>query len=333
MTTTIPVLACALLLLLTGCAAAPPTSEPLSAPESQYDAKLVDPATGQALDLPALTYRLRDADVVVVGEYHGHHASHLLQSRLQVALHRQNPKQVLSMEQFNVDAQPELNRYLAGETGETELIEDAAGWDNYRASYRPLVEFAKNRQLPVVAANAPSDLVRCVGRKGPAYLEDLPPARRQLVPVAPFTDTPAYQDKFIQAIAGRHGSSEPGMTERLQNTYQAQLLRDNTMASRIVDALERNPGHQVLHLTGTFHSEDRLGTVALIAQRAPVLKIAVISPAFWPVDEPQPALADLRDKGDYLYFIQPLPREFLDSERERAAMTARFSGSAPVNCE
>ena len=95
-----------------------------SAPQTQYDALLVNPANKTALTPEELAQQLADVDVVVVGEYHGHHGSHLLQSRLQSALFRLRPEQILSMEQFNLDRQDELNRYLRGETGETEMIEN-----------------------------------------------------------------------------------------------------------------------------------------------------------------------------------------------------------------
>ncbi|MBC7183012.1 MAG: ChaN family lipoprotein, partial [Marinobacter sp.] len=222
----------------------------LARPQTQYEAQIVAPESGTALTVEQLAQRLAGSDVVIVGEYHGHHGSHLLQSRLQKALHAQQPRQILSMEQFNLDRQPALDQYLEGATGETEMLEDAGAWDNYRASYRPVVEFARQRNLPVIAANAPGDVVRCVGRKGPEYLERIPdPLRRQL-PADPFMDTPAYREKFAEAIGASH-RGDSTMNERMENTYKAQLLRDNTMAVRILQARARFPGHQVLHLTGT----------------------------------------------------------------------------------
>ena len=305
----------------------------LERPASQYDARLVDPASGQKLTVQTLATRLADTDIVIIGEYHGHHASHLLQARLQQALWRLNPRQVLTMEQFNLDHQPALDDYLAGQTGETEMREDAHAWDNYRASYRPLVEFAKQHSLPVIAANAPTDIVRCVGRQGPEYLERLDKDRRQALPDQPFLDTPAYKDKFLDAIQVSHGSNDDTLSGRLLNTYSAQLLRDNTMAARILEARERHPDHQVIHLTGTFHSEDRLGTVAVLEKRAPDLTIAVISPVNWQADANSPPLEKHRERGDYLYFIQPLPQEFRDDERRREAMTERFSRSPEASCD
>jgi len=320
-------------LTLPGCAAMPSDTAMLTPPESQYDARLVDPQTGQVLSVPELASRLSETDVVVIGEFHGHHGSHLLQARLQKALFQHNPAQILSMEQFNLDHQQALDDYLEGRLGETEMLEDAQAWDNYRASYRPVVEFARQHHLPVIAANAPADVVRCVGRQGPAYLDTLAPAQRDPLPDSPFLDTPAYKEKFVEAIQGSHGTDNESLSERMRNTYRAQLLRDNTMAERILHAREENPNHQVIHLTGTFHSEERLGTVAVLEKRAPKLSVAVISPVVWPEDASQMPLEDHRNQGDYLYFLQPLPEEYKDEDRRRKAMQARFSRSKPADCD
>ena len=301
-------------------------------PDNLYGRTLIDPATGQVLTLAQAVEALADADVVVVGEYHGHPASHLLQADLQSALYRQNPNQILTMEQFELDHQADLNAYLAGDTGETEMIEDAGAWENYRGSYRPLVEFARQNGLPVIAANAPGDTVRCVGRECGAYLDRLPSDQRALLPEDPFQDTPAYREKFVAAIADSHCSETAELSGRMLNIYQAQLLRDTTMASRIAEAHRQHPGHQILHTTGSFHSEGRLGTVAALQTMTPELTIAVISPVFWPHGEPDPALDKHRGAGDLLYAILPLPPEYLDAERERKAMAERFKRPASTDC-
>src|SRR5690554_2650874 len=252
---------------------------------------------------------------------------------VQQQLHSRNPRQVLTLEQFNLDHQAALDAYLAGESGEQELIEDANAWDNYQASYRPLVELARDHSLPVIAANAPADTVRCVGQVGPAYLAQLPEAERQALPAEPFLDTPAYREKFNNAISRSHGQGDPGTAERMEKIYQAQLLRDNTMATQILNARERFPGYQILHLTGNFHSEQGLGTVALLKQRAPELSIQVLSPVFWLRAQTEAPLADNLDKGDYLYLIRPLPPEYRNEDRQRKAMQERFSKRPDVRCE
>ncbi|WP_417502488.1 ChaN family lipoprotein [Marinobacter sp.] len=319
---------------LTGCAAmlSPSKENADTRPETLYESRLADASTGKVLSLEALSQKLARADVVVIGEYHGHQAAHLLQSQIQTALYRQHPQQVLSMEQFNLDKQAAVDAYLSGKTGETEFIEDSNAWPNYRASYRPLVEFARQHGLPVIAANAPATIVRCVGRTGPEHLNKLPTSEQAQLPDTPFMDTPAYREKFDATITSRHGAADDAMLERMNNTYQAQLLRDNTMASRILAAREAHPGHQIVHTTGTFHSEEHLGTVALLKQRAPNISIAVVSPVVWPADAETAPSHENQNKGDFLYFIQPLPTEFLDEDREHKAMSARFKRPSDDTC-
>ncbi|WP_246180272.1 ChaN family lipoprotein [Marinobacter changyiensis] len=315
--------------MLTGCAM---TADNLPSEQSQvmlatlYDSHVVDAATTKAMSLTELVNSLENADVVFFGEYHGHQGAHLLQSQLQVALHRQQPRQVLSMEQFSVDHQATLNRYLSGELGETELIEDADAWPNYRASYRPLVEYAKSRALPVVAANAPAEIARCVGRTGASYLDNLDPVSRSLLPDQPFQEVSAYRAKFLQAMA--HGADH---SDRMENQYQAQLLRDNTMAVSILDALNRHPGHQVLHINGTFHSEQSLGTVAALRARAPDLEVRVISPvlrddATTPLSERELTL------GDIVYLVLPLPAEYRDTGRQLESLSKQFNNARAQSC-
>ena len=316
-------------LVLCGCAS-PQTNLP-PAPQtlhSIYHSRVIDSATAQTITLEELADSLRNADVVIVGEFHGHNGAHLLQSRLQVALHERRPEQVLSLEQFNMDQQGTLDQYLAGEIGEETLIQRTDAWANYRASYRPLVEFARRHQLPVVAANAPADLVRCVGREGAGYLDSLADNVSQWVPDEPFFTVPAYRDKFLAAMShGGHG----GHSDAGERSFKAQLLRDNTMARAILEARKSYPEHQVLHITGTFHSEGGLGTVAALRHRAPGLSIRVLTPVI--VQDATTTLGAGERTGDeYLYQLLPLPPEYRDPELRRQAMAERFARTPDVRC-
>ena len=294
--------------------------------DTLYDSHVVDATTAKTLSLTELVISLEDADVVFFGEYHGHQGSHLLQSQLQVALNQQQPGLVLSMEQFSVDHQAVLNRYLTDELGEAELIADADAWPDYRASYRPLVEYAKAQSLPVVAANAPADVARCVGRSGARYLDTLDTATRVLLPDQPFLEVPGYRTKFMQAMA--HGSDH---SERMENQYLAQLIRDHTMAASILDAVARHPGHQVLHINGTFHSEQSLGTVAALRIRAPDLEVRVISPVLRD-DTTSPLTESELALGDIVYVMQPLPTEYRNSARQLENFSKQFENARSKTC-
>lgn len=319
-----------LVTLLTGCGTVRSAANAQAPIESLYQTQLFGSEEGRPLPLATLASLLRDADVVFIGEIHGHNGAHLFQSRLQLALHGLRPRQVLSMEQFSVDHQDSLNAYLSGEIGEAELIEQADAWPNYRASYRPLVEFARRNDLPVIAANAPPDIARCVAREGAAYLEKLDAGRRKLVPEEPFYSKEGYREKFAATMeSGGHGAMDGETTRRL---FKAQLLRDNTMAHSIQRAHLDHPGHQIIHVNGRFHSEEGLGAPAALAHRNPDLKIRIVTPVI--ADDPEkpaPSAADLA-QGDFVYLLQPLPPEYIDPERRKAAMEAHFAPSSSPGC-
>jgi len=315
-------------LLLSGCQTLPtldtsPEQEPQALAHS-YDFRLYQ-APNQPITVLELAQQLKEIDVVFIGEFHGNHASHLLQMQLQAALFQLRPEQVLSMEMFERHQQPVLNRYLDGEVGEKYLINEAPAWPNYAGSYRPMIEFAKHNFLPVIAANAPGDIVRCIGQYGQSYLDVLPTDEKAKIAKNSFLNDEAYQTKFYEFMEEmRHGKMND---ERKANSYAAQLTRDNTMAESILQALDDHPQAQVIHLNGSFHSAEHLGTVALLKQRRPDLKVAVITPIRVNNPEAPKLTQDDLNKGDYLYLIQPQPEEYLDASYRRQAMQNMFANS------
>src|SRR3569832_2064363 len=121
---------------------------------------------------------LKNYDVVLIGEWHDHTGNHLAEMALLRALYARSPDLALSMEMFARDVQNVVDDYLAGRIGEDNFRRRGRAWGNYAESYRPLVEFAKEHHLPVIAANVPGAVVRSVGLEGPAYLARMPADKR-----------------------------------------------------------------------------------------------------------------------------------------------------------
>lgn len=292
---------------------------------TSYDFQIVDPSTQQRIDVKALANKLQDVDVVFIGEYHGNHASHLLQAQLQSALFVQNPNQVLSMEQFTTDKQAVLDAYLDDEIGEKVLIKQANAWPNYVGSYRPLIEFSKRHFLPVYAANAPIKHVRCVGREGEFYLDKY--KQDEFLPRQPFLNDDAYEEKFMSFMMTVSNSSR-----NPKQSYSAQLLRDNSMAETILSALKNHPKSQVIHLNGAFHSDQFLGTVALLKKRNPNVSVAVISPVR--VDnsnKPKYQPSDL-ERGNFVYLVTKQPANYQQAKNRIQAFRAMFKQSKSQDC-
>lgn len=305
---------------LAGCAHSVATQAPPSSAGTLYDYRIESPA-GVPYSLNALADAVTDADVVLVGEWHSHPGIHLFQTQLLAALTSRHPNTALSMEQFTRQDQSVIDGYLAGEFGESSLLGKTRQWPNYEGSYRPLVEYAKAHSLPVVAANAPTEIVRCIAREGKGYLERLPAEKRRLVADTLHDGESPYKEKFLATLF--HGDEEKN-----GNQYLAQLAWDDTMAESIVHFLADNPGYKVMHIAGAFHVEEGLGIAARISARNPDLKIAIISPQ----SEDAPLGTDVKD---FRLVVFPLPPQWLTDEEMRAALkTMRHTNAAKeTTCE
>lgn len=306
---------------LTGCLSTPPQPNgALASLPTAYDFQILD-AELKPVNLSALVQATATADVVFIGEYHRNHASHLLEMQLFAARHQANRQRqtILSMEMFSRDQQPLLDRYLNNEIGEKYLIKEAPAWSNYQSGYRPLVEYAKQHQLPVIAANAVGDVVRCIGRHGEGYVNVLSKEEQQQIAIAPFAAIPDYKQKFVALMGGSQHTSD----KRAHNTYLAQITRDNTMAETIAAALKQHPGAQVIHINGNFHSEDHLGTVAALLRLEPTLNVQVVTP----LHITEFKQGDVSGRDSFYYLLNPQPREFVDPDYRKQSRKAMFEKS------
>lgn len=299
------------------------------------DARTGQPRVAGFAEVAAL---LSAYDVVFFGESHRHPGVHLQQQRLFRALVERDPRYILSLEQFERDAQPVLDAYLAGKVGENALKEQGRAWDNYPTSYRPLVEFARIRGLPVVAAEAPTWAIVCIGQWGPEILDRFTPEERAWVARDLNPGAGAYRAKYMrfQAGAAAHGggaSQSPEALLKAERSLAGQTARDDTMAESIYLARKAYPGSKVLHLNGNFHSAGFLGTVERLKLRDPSLKIAVIDPL--EVEDPKtPSFkaADL-ENGTVLQLLYPNPPSFAPGEDTSAWVRALMSKRKANTCK
>ncbi|HEY7867554.1 MAG TPA: ChaN family lipoprotein [Psychromonas sp.] len=279
----------------------PSVSQP-AAVTTYFDYRIVSPEN-KAISLQDLSGEIKDANVVLVGEWHTHSGIHRFQTDLLQALFLQNPNLTLSMEQFSRDSQDIVDQYLAGEIGETTLIEQANTWPNYESDYRPLVEFVKLNKLDLIAANAPDNIVSCIAREGLEYIDRLPAKERAWLADSISTKQGAYKTRFMASM--HHGDAAQNKQQ-----FAAQMTWDETMAESIVRYLDVHPDKQVMHIAGTFHVENGLGIAASILRRKANLKIVIVAPV--DVDR---ALG--QEAGDYRLQVISPPQQFVKNENRR----------------
>lgn len=264
--------------------------------------RIYDTQAKREIMLSDIAGALHHTDVVFFGEEHNDSVAHVLQHALLKAMDEQYADVALSMEMFVSDDQLVLDEYLSGLITESNLNKDAVLWNNYK-DYRPAVEYAKERQLKVLAANAPSRYTNRVTRGGLESLDMLSDSAKALLAPLPIdTLTGAYYDKF-SGLMGEHGMGN-------LHIYQSQNLWDATMAYRISVLARGMPALKILHLNGRFHSDEKLGTIAQLAKYNPTLRIKNIS-CFPHESFEQPQWETFNHLGDYIIITNPsIPKTF-----------------------
>ncbi len=209
--------------------------------------------------------QLRQANIVYLGEQHDRAADHAAQLAILQALHATQPRLAIALEMFQRPFQPALDRYLAGEIDEAELIEQSEyeqRWGFPWESYAPLLRFAKANQLPVIALNAPTEVTRQIARQG---LDSLDATAQAQIPPREELDlsNDRYHRWLRQALEAHaaHGGLE------LENFIAAQVVWDETMAATIADFHQANPEYQILVIAGRGHIIYGYGIPDRVARR------------------------------------------------------------------
>lgn len=223
----------------------------------------------------ALAADLRPGSVLFLGETHDDAVGHALQQRLLAAVAARQPV-VLALEMFETDVQGVLDEYLAGIITERDFLAAARPWGNYATDYRPMVEVARERGFPVIAANAPARYVRLVTREGLDALARLTPEARATMPPAVAPPTDALAARFV-GLMTEMGAGHGGGGPTPEAMLVGQNLRDATMAWAVARARAAHPEAVVIHVNGSFHSDRRQGIPEHLARLAPDAHVVVVS--------------------------------------------------------
>jgi uncharacterized iron-regulated protein len=297
------ILAVQLLVLLIAPPARAQDSSP-GIPDSAYvpGEYRVFTGAGERATLDDIVAEMGRHQVVFVGESHDDPTGHMLEAELLERAYAAYgapgsnggaPRTVaLSLEFFQRDVQAIVDEYLRGLITERAFLADSRPWPRYETDYRPLIEFAKQNGLPVIAANAPRRYASRVTMHGRESLYDLgPEALASLAPLPYGQPSEEYRDQWIQVISevmAEEGMKcgvpipEPeegeeavqprapvGSHDTMGNQLHSQALWDATMAYWIADYLMRRPDALVLHMVGGFHVERGTGTPEHLAAYRP----------------------------------------------------------------
>jgi uncharacterized iron-regulated protein len=213
---------------------------------------LVDGKSGQPMDDEELEDKLRAARVIYVGEEHPNPHHHAVEIEVLERVHKLDPSVGLGLEMLPRTLQTELDEFLGGKLDEEKFL-DAVDWSNtWRypwGFYAPLVVFCRDHKLRAVALNAPPSLAHAVAKKGLEGLSD--DEKQQLPEMQPGPE--AHREQVREAFGAHpHGKFSQSQFERF---YAAQLVWDETMATRVADAMKDAAApHRMVVVAGEGHT-------------------------------------------------------------------------------
>ncbi len=198
--------------------------------------------------------KLKTAKIIYLGETHDSSQDHKNQLTIIQELHKNNSKIVIGMEMFQRPFQKFIDQYIEGKITETELVtktEYVTRWGFDWELYAPILRFAKDKQIPILALNTPSEITRKVSREG---LDKLTSAEKQSIPPLTEirTDNIAYRQMVLKAFE-QHQDAGHGSSSSANRFFLAQVLWDETMADGISKFSKANPDYQVVVLAGQGH--------------------------------------------------------------------------------
>ncbi len=216
---------------------------------------------------------LQKAQVVYLGETHDSKIDHQNQLKIIQELYKRNQKIAIAMEMFQAPYQDIVDQYLAGKMTEGELIEKSEykqRWGFPWEYYAPILRFAKEKGLPVLALNTPSEVTRKVARQG---LSSLTAGERKFIPPISEirTDNQEYRQLALAAFH-KHQTAGKGNSAGADRFFAAQVLWDETMAEGIAKFVGAKPNYQVVVLAGQGHIIYGYGIPSRVTRRLKSIK-------------------------------------------------------------
>lgn len=243
----------------------------------------------EQISVQRMIAELDGAPLVFAGERHDAPAHHRLQLDILKGLAAQGKPLALAMEMFEEGSQKALDAWSAGKVPEYAIRKVFEGnWRNTPwGLYQDLMLFARDHRIPIVALNAPRDLVQAVAKDGFASLGGEQLAR---LPAGIDARVSSAFMQFMASAYSMHGRSG----DSFRYMCEAQMLRNKVMARRLASYLERNPDRVLVVITGGAHARKLGGIPAELEQ----LRYKVLLP-------PVPGLdGDSITTGDADYLLE-----------------------------
>lgn len=241
----------------------------LSAQNQPETYRLFD-AKGKPIAYSRLVKELATQDVVFFGEMHNCPITHWLEYKLLESLCQAHDGKIdVGMEMLEADNQLIIDEYMAGVISESQFEDECRLWPNYSTDYKPLVDFAHEHRLGLIATNIPRRYASIVKNRGLVYLDSLSQEARAYMPPLPI---PYESNPQANAAFGIMSSLGKGKKANSEYLGQSQGLKDATMGWNIARRWRR----PLIHFNGNYHSDSNDGIIKYLRKYRPNTKLKTV---------------------------------------------------------
>jgi uncharacterized iron-regulated protein len=246
---------------------------------SVIDLPVVKP--DETISLAQVIDQTDGARVVLVGETHTRYDHHLVQLEILKYLYQKSPDLALGVEWFQQPFQNHLDDYIAGKITEKEMLHLTEYFTRWKYDYRlyqPILQYARENKIPLIALNAPRELIRALAE---TEVDDLPPELKAQLPESYDWSDKDYE-KRLHDIFELH----PEYSGKFESFMRSQLTWDESMAERAAQYLQQNPDARMLIFAGSGHIMFGSGIPNRIKRRIDADQFSIlISEDFLPVSK------------------------------------------------
>ncbi|MFG0331260.1 MAG: ChaN family lipoprotein [Phycisphaerales bacterium] len=203
-----------------------------------------------------------EADVILIGELHGHPLGLMFAADLWDEGARRAPHAALSLEFLERDEQALIDDYLTGVADRSEFVERSGRERDLPEEHWRMIDTARELDRPVIASNAPRRYVKLARVEGYDRLRALTADQRRLFAIPESLPDGPYRDAFATAMGHASDSPAPGMS--VDDFFRAQFMWDATMTESIIQARAAG-ARPVTQVVGQFHVIRGQGIAGLLA--------------------------------------------------------------------
>lgn len=281
---------------------------------SEKNYKVFSVKENKIVSLESIVKDLEKYDILIFGEIHNDSVGHYLEKILLEKIYTTyGNSTALSLEMFERDAQLVLDEYLQGLIREKNFKKEARAWGNYK-DYRPMIEFAKEKKLDVVAANVPNRYMSMAGKGQKELMKLSALAKTYIAPLPYDTATGRYYEKMQEF--SRESVHTPLDSAQLDSLRKAPLPTnissfnnsqscwDATMAYSIYQYHQKFPKNKIFQVNGSFHSDEYGGIVQRLEKYD--LKKKTLTISAFPDDKfPDTDFSQYKKNADYIIITDP----------------------------